>query len=79
MQTEQSGKPAAVVDRIVDGKLEKFFAETCLLEQPFIREPSKTVEQLVKEAVARTGENIMVRRFSRFQIGEGEGAEEKAE
>jgi elongation factor Ts len=79
VQTEQSGKPAAVVDRIVDGKLEKFFAETCLLEQPFIREPSKTVEQLVKEAVARTGENIMVRRFSRFQIGEGEGAEEKAE
>jgi len=79
VQTEQSGKPAAVISRIVDGKLEKFFAETCLLEQPFIRDPSKTVEQLVKEAVARTGENIMVRRFSRFQIGEGEGAEEKAE
>ncbi len=79
VQTEQSGKPAAVIDRIVEGKLEKFFSEACLLEQPFIREPSKTIEQLVKEAVARTGENIMVRRFSRFQIGEGEGTEEKAE
>jgi elongation factor Ts len=79
VQTEQSGKPAAVIERIVEGKLEKFYSEACLLEQPFIREPSKTIEQLVKEAVARTGENIMVRRFSRFQIGEGEGAEEKAE
>ena len=79
VQTEQSGKPAAVIDRIVDGKLEKFFSEVCLLEQPFIREPSKTIEQLVKESVARTGENIIVRRFSRFQIGEGDGADDNAE
>jgi len=79
VQTEQSGKPAAVIDRIVEGKLEKFFSETCLLEQPFIREPSKTIEQLVKESVARTGENIIVRRFSRFQIGEGDEAEGKTE
>lgn len=79
VQTEQSGKPAAVIDRIVDGKLEKFFSETCLLEQPFIRDPSKTVEQLVKEAVARTGENVIVRRFSRFQIGEGDGADDNVE
>lgn len=78
-QTEQSGKPAAVIDRIVDGKLEKFFSEVCLLEQPFIRDPSKTIEQLVKEAVARTGENVIVRRFSRFQIGEGDGADDNAE
>ena len=78
-QTEQSGKPAAVIDRIVDGKLEKFFSEVCLLEQPFIRDPSKTIEQLVKEAVARTGENVIVRRFSRFQIGEGDGADDSAE
>ena len=78
-QTEQSGKPAAVIDRIVDGKLEKFFSETCLLEQPFIKDPSKTVEQLVKEAVARTGENVVVRRFSRFQIGEGDGADDNGE
>lgn len=78
-QTEQSGKPAAVIERIVEGKLEKFFSEACLMEQPFIRDPSKTIEQLVKESVAKTGENILVRRFARFQIGEGDGAEEKAE
>jgi elongation factor Ts len=74
VQTLQSGKPAAVVDRIVEGKLEKFYSDTCLLEQPFIREPGKTVEQLIKEVVARTGENVVVRRFARFQIGEGDGA-----
>jgi len=76
-QTVQSGKPAAVIERIVEGKLEKFYSETCLLEQPFIREPGKTVDQLVKEIVARTGENIVVRRFARFQVGEGEGPVEK--
>lgn len=78
-QTEQSGKPAAVIERIVEGKLEKFFSELCLLEQPFIREPSKTIEQLVKESVSRTGENIVVRRFARFQIGEGEESEGQTE
>jgi elongation factor Ts len=72
VQTLESGKPTAVVDRIVEGKLEKFFSEVCLLEQPFIREPSKTVEQIVKDVAARTGENIVVRRFSRFQIGEAD-------
>jgi elongation factor Ts len=77
-QTAQSGKPPAVVDRIVEGKLEKFFGEACLLEQPFIRDPGKTVEQLVKDLIARTGENVVVRRFARFQIGEGESTEEKA-
>jgi elongation factor Ts len=75
VQTEQSGKPAAVIDRIVDGKMEKFFSDICLMEQPFIREPGKTIEQLLKEVVARTGENVVIRRFARFQIGEGEGAE----
>ena len=76
-QTAQSGKPAAVIERIVEGKLEKFYSETCLLEQPFIREPGKTVDQIVKEVVARTGENIVVRRFARFQVGEAEGPAEK--
>lgn len=75
-QTLESGKPEKVVDRIVDGRLEKFYSEQCLLEQGFIREPGKTIEQLVKEVVARTGENIVVRRFARFQIGDaGEAAE----
>lgn len=78
VQTEQSGKPAAVIDRIVDGKMEKFFSDICLMEQPFIREPGKTIEQLLKEVVAKTGENVVIRRFARFQIGEGEGAEEAA-
>jgi elongation factor Ts len=77
VQTAQSGKPAAVIERIVDGKLEKFYSEVCLLEQPFIREPGKTVEQMIKEIVARTGENVVIRRFARFQIGE-EGAETAA-
>lgn len=75
VQTEQSGKPAAVIDRIVDGRMEKFFSDICLMEQPFIREPGKTIEQLLKEVVARTGENVVIRRFARFQIGEGEGTE----
>src|SRR5215813_11045822 len=78
-QTAQSGKPAAVIERIVDGKLEKFYSEACLLEQPFIRDPSKTVDQLVKDAVSRTGENIVVRRFARFQVGEAETAADKTE
>lgn len=69
-QTLESGKPENVVDRIVEGRLEKFYSEQCLLEQGFIREPNKTIEQLVKEVVARTGENIVVRRFARFQIGD---------
>jgi elongation factor Ts len=74
VQTLESGKPASVVDRIVEGKLEKFYSDNCLLEQAFIREPGKTVEQLIKEVVARTGENVVVRRFARFQIGEGDGS-----
>jgi elongation factor Ts len=78
-QTAQSGKPAAVIERIVEGKLEKFYSEACLLEQPFIRDPAKTIEQLVKDAVARTGENIVVRRFARFQIGEAETVADKIE
>jgi elongation factor Ts len=77
-QTVQSGKPPAVIERIVEGKLEKFYSEACLLEQPFIREPGKTVKQLIDETVARTGENIVVRRFARFQIGEADGAETQA-
>jgi elongation factor Ts len=78
-QIAQAGKPAAVIERIVEGKLEKFYSETCLLEQPFIREPGKTVKQLVNDAIARTGENIVVSRFARFQIGEVNKTEEKNE
>ncbi len=67
------GKPAAVIDRIVEGKLEKFFAEHCLLEQAFIRDSTgrTRVRDLVAAVSARTGERIVVRRFARFQVGEG--------
>jgi|DewCreStandDraft_4_1066084.scaffolds.fasta_scaffold08808_7 elongation factor Ts len=69
-QAASSGKPPQVVEKIVEGKLEKFFADTCLLEQPFIKDPDRTVGQLVTEAISRIGENIVVRRFARFQLGE---------
>ncbi|HEX9668563.1 MAG TPA: translation elongation factor Ts [Thermoanaerobaculia bacterium] len=70
-QALASGKPAAVVDRIVAGKLEKYYAEHVLLEQPFVKDPDKTVGQLVQERIAKIGENIVVRRFARFRLGEG--------
>jgi elongation factor Ts len=69
-QASESGKPAPVIEKIVDGKVQKFFADVCLLEQPFIKEPQRTVGQLVTDAVAQLGENIVVRRFARFQLGE---------
>ena len=69
-QALKSGKPEKVLDRIVDGKIEKFYAENVLLEQAFVRDPDKTVGQLVGEAVARIGENIKIRRFARFVLGE---------
>lgn len=69
-QALQSGKPANVVDKIVEGKLEKFYHEACLLEQPFIKNADESVEQLVTAVIAKLGENIVVRRFSRYQLGE---------
>jgi len=64
------GKPPQVADKIVEGKLEKFFNETCLLEQPFIRDEKLKVKDLVIEKIAKLGENIVVKRFARFQVGE---------
>jgi len=69
-RARQMGKPENVLDRIADGMLEAFFKETVLLDQPYIRDDSKQVEDLVKEIAAKVGENIVVRRFSRFQLGE---------
>jgi elongation factor Ts len=68
-QVKNEGKPAAMLDKIVDGKLNKFYAEVCLMEQPFIKDDKKTIDQLVKEISARTGENVVVRRFVRFRLG----------
>jgi elongation factor Ts len=70
-QAAATGKPANVIEKIVEGKLEKFYAESCLLEQPFVKNPDQTVGQLVQERVAKIGENIQVRRFARFKLGEG--------
>lgn len=69
-QVKASGKPANLVDKIVDGKIEAYFKEVCLLNQPWVRDDKKTVGDLVKETSAKTGENIQVRRFARFQMGE---------
>jgi elongation factor Ts len=63
-------KPAAIVEKIVEGRLNKFFGEICLLEQPFIKDDKVTIGDLVKEASAKTGENILVRRFMRFRLGD---------
>lgn len=69
-QVKQSGKPANLVDKIVEGKVEAFYKEVCLLSQPWVRDDKKTVGELVKELSGKTGENVQVRRFARFQIGE---------
>ena len=69
-QVKESGKPAHLVDKIVEGKIEAYYKEVCLLHQPWVRDDKKTVGELVKEMSAKTGENIQVRRFTRFQMGE---------
>ncbi|HDM90696.1 MAG: translation elongation factor Ts [Candidatus Hydrothermae bacterium] len=69
-QLEGSNKPPHIIEKIVEGKLEKFFQEAALLEQPFIKDPQKTVGDLVKEYIAKFGENIVIRRFARFRLGE---------
>ncbi|HVS16011.1 MAG TPA: translation elongation factor Ts [Thermoanaerobaculia bacterium] len=75
-QALEQGKPEAVVDRIVDGKINKFFAETVLLEQPFVKDSDKTVGDLIREKVATIGENIQVSRFVRYRLGEARTAAE---
>jgi len=70
-QALEEGKPEKVVDKMVEGRLEKFFKENCLLEQPYIKDPDKTVQQVVLETISRIGENINIRRFARFEVGEG--------
>jgi elongation factor Ts len=70
-QALASGKPPQVVEKIVAGKMEKYFSEFVLLEQPFVKNPDQTVAQLIAERVGKIGENIQVRRFARFKLGEG--------
>ncbi len=69
-QAKDSGKPDNIIEKIVAGRMEKFYAESCLLDQPFIKDPDRKVGDLVTEAVATLGENILVNRFTRYAIGE---------
>jgi elongation factor Ts len=69
-QALEEGKPEKVIDKIVEGKLEKFYEEVCLMEQVFVKDQEKKVEDVVKEVSGKVGENILVRRFTRFQLGE---------
>jgi elongation factor Ts len=69
-QAQESGKPDKILDKIAEGKLEKFFQEVCLLEQPFIKNPDVTVKGLLEDLISKMGENILIRRFVRYQLGE---------
>jgi elongation factor Ts len=73
-QAKATGKPEAVVEKIVSGKMEKFYEENCLYEQHFIKDEGLTVKELIDHTIAKIGENIAVRRFSRFKVGEMDGA-----
>ncbi|NLI11950.1 MAG: translation elongation factor Ts [Peptococcaceae bacterium] len=70
-QALNEGKPAKIVDKMVEGRIEKYYKEMCLLEQPFIKDTSMSVQQLITEKIAKIGENISVRRFTRYELGEG--------
>ena len=69
-QALQSGKPEKVVEKIVEGKLKKFFSEVCLLNQAYVKDPDTTIQNLLNELKAKTGENIIIKRFIRFKLGE---------
>ena len=70
-QALNEGKPAQIVEKMIVGRIEKYYKEVCLLEQPFIKDADKSVKDLITESIAKIGENISVRRFARFQLGEG--------
>lgn len=69
-QALETGKPEKIIDKIVEGKLSKYFKENCLMHQPYVRDPDITIADLLNEMIAKIGENITIRRFVRFQIGE---------
>jgi len=70
-QLKNEGKPAEMIEKIVEGKINKFYGEICLLEQPFIKDEDKTVEQILIQASAEIGEKVTLRRFARYELGEG--------
>jgi len=71
-QARESGKPEKVIEKIVEGKLKKFYSEVCLLEQAFVKNPDITIQDLLNELMAKTGENVVIRRFARYQLGESD-------
>lgn len=75
-QALEEGKPEKIIEKMVEGRIEKFYKEKCLMEQPFIKDPDQTVEGLLHANVARIGENISIRRFARYEVGEGIEKEE---
>lgn len=70
IQAKESGKPEQVIEKIAQGKLDKYFKEVCLIEQAFVKDPNVAIKDLITEAIAKMGENIKVRRFARFEVGE---------
>ncbi|NBI07888.1 translation elongation factor Ts [Senegalia massiliensis] len=70
-QALNEGKPEKIVDKMVEGRIEKYYKEVCLLEQPFIKDPDKTIKDLLNEKIAKLGENLKIRRFTRYEVGEG--------
>jgi len=70
-QAREAGKPEKIMEKIVEGKLEKFYSEVCLLEQPFIKDPDRTVQDLLNGLIGKLGEKVEIHRFLRFQVGEG--------
>ena len=71
IQALNEGKPEAIVDRMIEGRVKKFYEEVCLLDQPFVKDPSKTIRDLLNEAILTIGEKISIRRFTRYEMGEG--------
>ncbi|MDA8106899.1 MAG: translation elongation factor Ts [Nitrospiraceae bacterium] len=76
-RAQVTNKPPQVVEKIVEGKLEKFFSDTCLVDQIFVKDPDKKIKDVITEKVAKVGENIVVRRFVRYQLGENQPSEPK--
>ncbi|MFA6308551.1 MAG: translation elongation factor Ts, partial [Clostridia bacterium] len=70
-QALNEGKPEKIIDKMVEGRIEKFYKDICLMEQSFIKDPDKTITDLLNEKIAKIGENITIRRFARFERGEG--------
>ncbi len=71
-QAKESGKPEKVIEKIVEGKMKKFYSEVCLLDQAFVKDPDNSIQDLVNDLMAKTGENVMISRFARFQLGESD-------